>query len=164
MFAFHDPEMEKRGMEQAVSRILFAPCAGGHSSARPTRVPGRFPLTSGGPPLRYPYLALLRVGFTVPFRSPETRWALTPPFHPYPATPGGLFSVALSLGSPPVPLRNHAALRSPDFPLRRATERPPHLLHPSPNFNIVFFHLLVKVAARNPEQPCGLRNIPLDPP
>src|SRR5690349_1547457 len=30
-----------------------------------------------------PYAALLRVGFTVPSPLPETRWALTPPFHPY---------------------------------------------------------------------------------
>ena len=29
---------------------------------------------------------------------------------------GGLFSVALSLGSPPVPVKDHPALRSPDFP------------------------------------------------
>lgn len=29
-----------------------------------------------------PYMALLRVGFAVPSPSPETRWALTPPFHP----------------------------------------------------------------------------------
>jgi len=47
-------------------------------------------------------------------------WALTSPFHPGPPTPrhevGGLLSVALSLGSPPVPVRDHPALRSPDFP------------------------------------------------
>jgi hypothetical protein len=29
------------------------------------------------------YLVLLRVGFTVPLELPPTRWALTPPFHPY---------------------------------------------------------------------------------
>src|SRR5262249_24950045 len=28
------------------------------------------------------YAALLRMGFAVPSPSPETRWALTPPFHP----------------------------------------------------------------------------------
>jgi hypothetical protein len=46
------------------------------------------------------YLALLRLGFTVPFMLPRTRWALTPPFHPYPRRDipvGGLFSVALAV-------------------------------------------------------------------
>ena len=28
-----------------------------------------------------PYLVLLRMGFAVPLLLPETRWALTPPFH-----------------------------------------------------------------------------------
>jgi len=31
-----------------------------------------------------PFLVLLQVGFAVPPMSPPTRWALTPPFHPYP--------------------------------------------------------------------------------
>jgi len=35
------------------------------------------------------------------------------------APAGGLLSVALSLGSPPVPVRDHPALRSPDFPPAR---------------------------------------------
>src|SRR4051794_14394850 len=34
----------------------------------------------GGPPS---LLALLGVGFTEPHRSPDARWSLTPPFHPY---------------------------------------------------------------------------------
>ena len=45
------------------------------------------------------YLVLLPVGFTVPPLLPEARCALTAPFHPYPARPGGLLSVALSLRS-----------------------------------------------------------------
>src|SRR5512133_3792513 len=41
------------------------------------------------------------------------------------AMAGGLLSVALSLGSPPVPVRDHPALRSPDFPpARRNPDRP----------------------------------------
>jgi len=32
----------------------------------------------------------------LPFRYRKTRWALTPPFHPYRFT-GGIFSVALSV-------------------------------------------------------------------
>jgi hypothetical protein len=40
-------------------------------------------------------------------------------------TPGGLFSVALSRGSPRVAVSNHPALRSPDFPRRVSPPRPP---------------------------------------
>lgn len=44
------------------------------------------------------------------------RWcALTAPFHPCRQV-GGLFSVALSLGSPPPGVTRHPALRSSDFP------------------------------------------------
>lgn len=44
-------------------------------------------------------------------------WALAPPFHPYlQRTGGGLFSVALSRGSPRVGVTHHPALWSPDFP------------------------------------------------
>ena len=56
---------------------------------------------------RGPYLALLPVGLAVPSLLPGTRWALTPPFHPYlgwfrlpDPVQGGLFSVALSVGLP----------------------------------------------------------------
>jgi len=50
-------------------------------------------------------------------------WSLTPPFHPYRLAgrnrrPGGLFSVALSRGSPRVGVTHHPALWSPDFPRR----------------------------------------------
>ena len=69
-----------------------------------------------GRPQTLPYLVLLQEGFAVPSVSPRKRWALTPPFHPY-RLPGGLFSVALSSGSPPVRVTNLLALRSPDFPL-----------------------------------------------
>ncbi len=67
------------------------------------------------------YLVLLRAGFTVPPWSPSGRWALTPPFHPYPvrrARRGGLFSVALSVPSRGLRVTERPALRSSDFPLR----------------------------------------------
>ncbi len=71
---------------------------------------------------------LLRVGFTEPHRSPGVRWSLTPPFHPYRlclrrGTAGGLFSVALSRGSPRVAVSDHPALWSPDVPRRRGLPR-----------------------------------------
>ena len=51
-----------------------------------------------------PYLALPRMGFAVPSLLPGPRWALTPPFHPCPASGavGGLFSAAMrsDLGLP----------------------------------------------------------------
>ena len=57
---------------------------------------------------RHPYSVLLPVGFTVPSLLPETRWALTPPFHPYPIRKsGGLLSVALSLRLPPPDVIRH---------------------------------------------------------
>ena len=70
-----------------------------------------------------PYLVLLRVGFTLPPTLPSTRCALTAPFHPYLdigyPIQGGLFSVALSVGSRPPGITWHPALGSPDFPLPR---------------------------------------------
>src|SRR5512142_2161601 len=52
---------------------------------RPTR-------SSNGPgPGLAAYLALLRLGVTVPRPLPAARWALTPPFHPYPETGRYLF-------------------------------------------------------------------------
>src|SRR5579871_1352871 len=63
------------------------------------------------------------MGFAMRFPSPKTRWALTPPFHPYPDRSrgrGGLFSVALSV-TPPSPVAclavsQHRASWCPDFP------------------------------------------------
>jgi hypothetical protein len=58
----------------------------------------------------------------VPRRSPGARCALTAPFHPCHARPvartpfGGLFSVALSCGSPRPVVDRHPALWCPDFP------------------------------------------------
>lgn len=49
-------------------------------------------------------------------QSPDLWCALTAPFHPYLAQRGGLFSVALSLGSPPLDVIQHPALCSSDFP------------------------------------------------
>ena len=61
----------------------------------------------------------------LPSRSvlPPARCALTAPFHPYLAglatRPGGILSVALSVGSRPPGITWHLALWSPDFPPRR---------------------------------------------
>src|SRR5580693_5878658 len=74
-----------------------------------------------------PYSVLLPVGFAVPPALPQARCALTAPFHPYrpPPTPypasgggqgggtGGLFSVALSLGSHPPDVIRHRLSTEP---------------------------------------------------
>ena len=96
----------------------------GHSSgarltarlARPTRAAGRECPRVGctGRPARLagrPYSVLLPVGFTLPPSLPRPRCALAAPFRPCRrgASPcaGGLFSVALSLGSPPPAVSRH---------------------------------------------------------
>ena len=90
-----------------------------------------------GRPPRRSYSVLLPVGFTVPLLLPEARWALTPPFHPYPAriSPlrprrfrrsepkygrGGLLSVALSLGFPPPGVTRHRISVEPGLSSRAA--------------------------------------------
>ena len=69
-----------------------------------------------------PYSVLLPVGFTLPPPLPAARCALAAPFRPCPqpgdsdepsGRAGGLFSVALSLGSPPPAVSRH---RSPVEP------------------------------------------------
>ena len=58
-------------------------------------------------------------GLPSPRLLPAVRCALTAPFHPYLATgkwPGGILSVALSVGSRPPGVTWHPALWSPDFP------------------------------------------------
>lgn len=71
------------------------------------------------------YLALLPVEFARPSPSPEMRWALTPPFHPYPSTrlaprSGRYVSVALflirGLRSGWMGVTHYGILWSSDFP------------------------------------------------
>jgi len=86
---------------------------------RPTRGPG------AGSPHDAPLFGLAPRGvYRAASGYPVTRCALTAPFHPYrsaEAEVGGLFSVALSLGSPPPGVTRHAALWSSDFPPRYET-------------------------------------------
>src|SRR6516165_9900409 len=88
---------------------------GGHPSMRST-------WGLGGPPSHV--LTLLRVGFAEPPGSPRALVRSCRTVSPLPVvgpltttTPiGGLFSVALSCGSPRLAVSQHPALRSPDFP------------------------------------------------
>ena len=91
--------------------ILGAGCPAPHA----TYPDGGLKTAPEGFPSHRPYSVLLPVGFTMPLPLPVARWALTPPFHPYPRKPvprgtgsrGGLLSVALSLGSPPPAINRH---------------------------------------------------------
>jgi hypothetical protein len=83
-------------------------------------LPGDCPLSrAGGPPISHAWPCS---GWGLPSRPGRPgRWcALTAPFHPHLCGPepaiGGLFSVALSCGSPRLAVSQHPALWSPDFP------------------------------------------------
>ena len=117
------------GLRVTVSRpvggILSTPSRGmgGHPSLRPTwGVPG-FP---GGRAAHIPCLALLLVGFTEPPRSPgalvRSYRTVSPLPVPLPAI-GGLFSVALSFGSPR--LASRAPCPAESRPSSAHAPRPP---------------------------------------
>ena len=70
--------------------------------SRPTRVSRAYDSPTGEP-ARHPYSVLLLAGLAMPSPLLGPRCALTAPFHPSRRrSTGGLLSVALSLGSPPV--------------------------------------------------------------
>jgi len=77
-----------------------------------------------GPRHRFPIWSCSGWGFPCRSVLPPARCALTAPFHPY-QFPGGIFSVALSVGSRPPGITWHPALWSPDFPPCFAAERLP---------------------------------------
>ncbi len=132
------PEVQgmEGGRSRPVSRVLSGTVI--HLGRASPRASSDLPGDTHGPRAatpgrRSPYLVLLRVGFTLPPTLPPARCALTAPFHPYRSTAvdlGGIFSVALSVGSRLPGVTWHPALRSPDFPPlaprsgRAATVRP----------------------------------------
>lgn len=114
---------EKICVSWPVSRVLY----GRHPFGMPTWRPFLLDVCCQTPPAtnpgdrpkkpyevaftRRPYLVLLPVGFTLPLLLPVARCAFTAPFHPYLnvafAPSSGLFSVALSLRSPPPAINRH---------------------------------------------------------
>ena len=76
------------------------------------------PADSGEQPSSASCAVLLRAGFTEPRRSPVALVGSYPTVSPLPAghPAGGLFSVALSRGSPRVAVSHRPALWSPDVP------------------------------------------------
>ncbi len=87
------------------------------------------PAHSGEQPSDVRCLTLLQAGFAEPRRSPGVLVVSCSTVSPLPLMPrdvrGGLFSVALSRGSPRVGVTHHLALRSPDLPRGVASTRSP---------------------------------------
>ncbi len=116
-----------------VSRVLCAGTPGGITGAAvislgsPVTRDLERPTRGSAGRLISPYLALLRVGFAWPVRY-RTAGGLLPRRCTLtgPQAIRRYVSVALSLGSPPLGITQHPALRSPDFPRRSraATARP----------------------------------------
>ena len=91
---------------------------------RSTRELGRAALERSRGPLAGTFLTLLQVGFAEPSRSPGTLVVSYTAVSPLPLRKrGGLFSVALSRGSPRVGVTHHLALWSPDLPRRQDSRR-----------------------------------------
>jgi hypothetical protein len=155
----------------SVSRIL---CPADIGRRRPSIwahrhrcAPAADPGPSGGQPR--PCLALHRVGFAS-HRRHRRRWrSLTPPFHPClsnlvprPGVIGGLFSAALSVGSPRLEVIQHPALWCPDFPLRATLAAHSGRPTGSPDGFYVLARLTTRVPGScehrraNPRDPRGL--------
>ena len=110
--------------KQPISRVLFPDAVtrdrGDDHSSRPTvarelQRPTRRLRT--GRSQAPPYLVLLLMGFAQRTMSPSDLVSSYLTFSPLPTIKmGGLVSVALSLGSPPVRVTDHHALWSSDFP------------------------------------------------
>jgi hypothetical protein len=118
-----------------------------------------YPRASGGPPSiaragnSVPLLTLLRVGFTEPPQSPAALVVSYTTVSPLPPRwrGGGLFSVALSRGSPRVGVTDHLALWSPDLPHRACARRDRPADSPTAEDTPVFH------AERTAVLACGIR-------
>jgi len=110
------PDAKADRKPNSVSPSGYPDGDGDHSSATAVadRLKRRNPRTLGRA-APFSYSVLLRMGFTRLSRSPGKPVSSYLAFSPLPST-GGIFSVALSLGSPPVAVSDHPALRSSDFP------------------------------------------------
>src|SRR5690554_2425832 len=103
---------------------------GSHSSGttlarrlkQPTRIAG--PKTGLELLPRYPYSALLPVGFALPLPSPEARCALAAPFHPYPPSPCGSGGRYVFCGTFPEVSSAGAEDASPDVIRHRVSVEP----------------------------------------
>ncbi len=104
---------------QPISRVLSWTII--HLGQRSLVASSSLPRSTAGRSVRS-YLALLQVGFALPRLLPNARCALTAPFHPY-LFLGGIFSVALSIGSRLPGVTWHLTLWSPDFPQKKILKK-----------------------------------------
>src|SRR5689334_17339714 len=133
-------------MSRPIRRVLFrAMVARGAATAihlgRPLLAGSSvLPVHSTGPVSNVHCLDLLRVGFTEPLQSPGALVVSYTTVSPLPAAEaaGGLFSVALSRGSPRVAVGHHPALWSPDVPRQdRGPDATAWPTHPPPILGVV---------------------------
>ncbi len=116
-----DPGLDDHSSANRVATAVKLPTRASRALASLRRYPGPRSRTC---PARGPYLALLRVGLAVPSLSPSPRWALTPPFHRYPAS-GAVSSLwRFPWGCPRRALPGTLANESPDFPRPLPGPRP----------------------------------------
>jgi hypothetical protein len=111
----------ERKKESAISRVLSGATIhlGQPSPATSSDLPGSpFGRTVRTGVQLLPYLVLLQAGFSVPRRVTTRAVRSYRTFSPLPALAclGGMFSVALSMGSHPPGVTWRPARRSPDFP------------------------------------------------
>src|SRR5689334_12393417 len=154
-------------VRRPVSRVLSAPFGAGWPflwdarcrAPRATDPGGGAETRFAGCPACRPYLVLLPVGFAVPLALPLARWALTPPFHPClpysskRARPtGGLFSVALSLGSPPPAVSRHRVSVEPGLSSPRGCPRSAAIRPSDPRRDLV--PLPYPVTQAGDQRPC----------
>src|SRR6201989_1627355 len=123
------------GVSRPVGRVLYARSRGAaviHLGLPLPAASGGLPASIGRAALdrsrrepAVPLLTLLRVGFTEPPQSPAALVVSYTTVSPLPRRwrRGGLFSVALSRGSPPGRVTDHPALWSPDLPRRACARR-----------------------------------------
>ncbi len=118
-------------VSRPVGGVLYARRRGGHpSNAAYLGMLSPERQRAGHP---FPHLALLRVGFAEPPGSPRALVRSYRTVSPLPVPRGaigGLFSVALSCGSPRLASRQHPALWSPDLP-RHDRSKPSCRGHPA---------------------------------
>ena len=109
-----------RKPKPAISRVLSSTTIhlGQLSPAASSNLPGSPFGSDGGPRPVLPYLVLLRAGFTVPRAVASRAVRSYRTISPLPAIAGGIFSVALSMGSRPPGVTWRPVRRSPDFPPR----------------------------------------------
>ena len=108
-----------KGVRSDVSRVMCRHDGGVCHLSTPRGCPrdeAAYPPAMDGPSLTAGIFGLATHGMCGLCCRQQSRWALTPPFHPY-LTWRRLFSVTYPRRHRRLPVRKHVALSCPDFPL-----------------------------------------------